>query len=106
MKEVIIESNGTQICAEPINERVQQGAYNSMNWHRFSEMIRTELKKHQDVDFILDQNDREFGAYTFHWRDFLYTSVEGIHLYVMLIVRQCFATDAGNTAPITVPLYR
>lgn len=85
---VTIKSNGTSICVEPINERVRQGAYNSQNWHRYSEMVLAELKKQNNVTFEID---KRFASYTFNWREFLYTSIETIHFHVMFLVRHCFS---------------
>lgn len=85
---VTIRRNGTAICADPISENVRKGAYNSMNWHRYAEMVCRELRQQNDVTFEID---RRLAAITFEWRKWLYISVETIYFHIMLIVRQCFS---------------
>lgn len=87
-QKVIIRRNGDTICADPISETVRKGAYNSMNWQRYSNLIAAELKQQHDVTFELGSR---FAIIKFEWRKWLYTSAETIHYHVMLLVKHCYS---------------
>lgn len=84
---VKVVSNGETIVNDEINENVKKGAYNSMNWHHYSELIHKEIKQQKDVTFIIDTMSR----LTFKWREWYLNGVESIHLHVMLVVKQRYS---------------
>lgn len=83
MDTVKVISNGVVICEDTINEAVRSGAYNSKNWHTFSEMIVKELKQQHDVIFFINQ----FSNAKFKWKEWLNISEETIYIQIMLVVR-------------------
>ena len=88
MKEFVkVISNGEVIANDEVNENVKKGAYNSMNWHRYSEMIQKEIKQQKDVTFALDTLSRT----SFKWREWYLSGVESIHIHVMLVVKQKYS---------------
>lgn len=92
------------ICTAPISETVQSGAYNSMNWHAYSERIAAELRQQHNVRFEIDSR---FGLFNFNWREWLYVNVEQVHFYVMMVVRHCFSHNAYDMpAEVIAPLIR
>lgn len=100
---VKIISDGVVICEDTINAAVRSGAYNSKNWHIFSEMIVKELRQQHDVTFYINR----FAQTTFKWREWLYSSEESIYINIMIEVRLQYSHNAfelpGN---VIAPLMR
>lgn len=80
---VKIISDGVVICEDTINAAVRSGAYNSKNWHIFSEMIVKELRQQHDVTFFINQ----FSNAKFKWQEWLYITEETIYNQIMMVVR-------------------
>lgn len=88
MKEFVkVISNGEVIANDEVSESVKSGAYNTTNWHRYSEMIQKEIKQQKDVTFMIDTMSRV----TFKWREWYLSGVESIHIHVMLVVKQRYS---------------
>lgn len=89
---VKVISDGETIAHNEINEAVKSGAYNSRDWRRYSEMIHEELRKQKDVTFAIDTMSRA----TFKWREWINSSVDCIHIHVMLVVKQRYSHDIAD----------